>query len=866
MEIFSRLWYTSFVYCAIYDRWGDKMRGEVLSSKQTLKNYLKVFGIALLLGLAIFAPFLIYDKGLFIYYGDFNVQQIPFYQMCHDAVKNGEFGWNWYTDLGANFIGSYAFYLLGSPFFWLTIPFPSEAVPYLMAPLLILKIGIASVTSYGFIKRFVRNEKYAMIGALLYAFSGYSIYNIFFNHFHEVIAFFPLLLIGMEEFAVNKRRGLFALAVALNAVVNYYFFFGEVIFVLIYFFVRMRYREDFKITFGSFCLLALEAVFGLLMSSVLLIPAIMTVLGNPRMSNFLLGWSGVFYGNVQRYGLILSSMFFPPDIPAYPNLFPDSNAKWSSVSLFLPLFSMTGVFAYFKKGKKHWGKSILLISLLIAFVPLLNSSFSAFNSSYYARWFYMPILLMALLTVKALEECTDQELNFGFRWTLFGVICFSLLGVWPSKEEGAIVFGKLINYPERLAAYLLVAVMGLILFKILIRLRGKQIFFRAAAGATCFVTAVMSILILVLGKGDASVTYKVVELGLHGRDNISYLDSDEDNFYRTDTYCDGDERCMDNLCMFWQVPALQAFQSVVPGSVFTFYDSIGIERSVASRPSIENYSLRALMSAKYLYTYEGDEDAKTEGYTYLDTQGGFDIYENDCYIPIGFTYDYYVSEEEFKNYSKSIRCDVLLSAMVLSPEQIQRHFDILDNLKDQELAITGSSAVKAAVAERRKNCCSSFIRDRNGFTASIETKGEELVFFSIPYEEGWSASVNGTAVEIENVSNGMMAVRVPAGSSEIRFDYETPGLKLGIMVTAGAFLLLLLYLLIVKLVLKEKAVILRRDTTHLLWGAGTKISAETAYVHSVSQWAEQKSAETEEEKSLQGDPSPAEETQEGENQ
>ena len=95
----------------------------------------------------LFLPFLIIDKGLFIYYGDFNVQQIPFYRMAHDAVRSGNIFWNWNTDLGANFIGSYSFYLLGSPFFWLTLPFPSAAVPYLMAPLLMLKFALSSLTA-----------------------------------------------------------------------------------------------------------------------------------------------------------------------------------------------------------------------------------------------------------------------------------------------------------------------------------------------------------------------------------------------------------------------------------------------------------------------------------------------------------------------------------------------------------------------------------------------------------------------------------------------------------------------------------------------------------------------------------------------
>ena len=145
----------------------------------------QAFLLALLMAFLLFLPFLIIDKGYFIYYGDFNVQQIPFYRMAHDAVRSGNIFWNWETDLGANFIGSYSFYLLGSPFFWLTLPFPSAAVPYLMAPLLMLKFAFSSLTAYAYLRRFVRPD-YAVMGGLLYAFSGFSIYNVFFNHFHTV--------------------------------------------------------------------------------------------------------------------------------------------------------------------------------------------------------------------------------------------------------------------------------------------------------------------------------------------------------------------------------------------------------------------------------------------------------------------------------------------------------------------------------------------------------------------------------------------------------------------------------------------------------------------------------------------------------
>ena len=77
-----------------------------------------------------FLPWIIYNDGYFFFYGDYNVQQIPFYQMIHDSTVSGNIGWSYTTDLGANIIGSYSFYMAGSPFFYLTLLFPSEEWSY----------------------------------------------------------------------------------------------------------------------------------------------------------------------------------------------------------------------------------------------------------------------------------------------------------------------------------------------------------------------------------------------------------------------------------------------------------------------------------------------------------------------------------------------------------------------------------------------------------------------------------------------------------------------------------------------------------------------------------------------------------------
>ena len=50
-----------------------------------------------------------------------------------------------------------------------------------------LKFGCASLSGYIYLHRYAKNPNTALLASLLYAFSAYSIYNIFFNHFHEAI-------------------------------------------------------------------------------------------------------------------------------------------------------------------------------------------------------------------------------------------------------------------------------------------------------------------------------------------------------------------------------------------------------------------------------------------------------------------------------------------------------------------------------------------------------------------------------------------------------------------------------------------------------------------------------------------------------
>lgn len=480
-----------------------------------------------------------------------------------------------------------------------------------MAPLLMLKFACASLSGYVFLKRYVRNRDLAVIGGLLYAFSGFSIYNIFFNHFHEAIVVFPLLLAAVDEYMYNRRRGVLAIAVFASCAFNYYFFAGQVVFVLIYWIVRMV-SGSFRITLRDFLRMAAEVLIGFGASAVILVPSVLAVLQNPRVDSAPNGWGALLYGSEQRYIHILESFFFPPDIPARPNFTPDSNAKWGSVAAWLPLFSMTGVIA-FLQAKKHtnWLKRLIVTLFIMAFIPILNSLFQLLNSSYYARWFYMLTLMMSLATVISLENSkTDWRRALTWTGSITAVILVAI-GFMPNTTEAqtgeTVTTYGLMQYPDRFWAYGAVALVSLAVLALLLKLmrKNRRKFIRYTYVCVGIISVCYSSYLLILGKTQGYNSHEFIiphVLNKGGEIDLPDTNSARSDFYKT----------MDNTAMFWQIPSIQAFHSIVPGSVMDFYPSIGVTRDVGSRPETDVYGLRSFTSTRWLFDYKFDGESFTD--------------------------------------------------------------------------------------------------------------------------------------------------------------------------------------------------------------------------------------------------------------
>ena len=752
-----------------------------------------------------FLPFYIIDGGFFHYAGDFNSQQISFYRYMNGFIKGAGYPdgmagaarstFSWATDLGSGAMNAYSFYLYGSPFFWLSLIFPQNWLPYLMVPLLVLKFAVAGGGAYRYLCRYVRRSDHAVLGACLYAFSGFSIYNVFFNHFIDVVALFPWMLWALDEtlYEQEEHYGLFAFWVGVNLLNNYFFFIGQVLFLVIYFICKLT-TKDFPMNVRLFVRLAFESLLGAALGFVLLWPAVLSILQNPRTIDLSSGWGFLTYSKVQQYLAILLSWILPPDSPYITSIWSEGIIKWTSMSAYLPLCSLAGAMAYWRARKGDSKKRIVATCAIFALVPVLNSAFYALNSSYYARWYYMPVLILCVMTASALEspDISADELDApvrGIGWLMVATLAFALVPVQDgdTKEWS---LGVLQN-PGQYAAVLSFGIGGLILYRLLCRRwRGSQAFARRMTAVVLAFACAFSMVHIGIGKfGQWHTDSDLVEQYTSA---IKLKDDLPEGDWRVDTY-----KTHDNLGLWLDKSSLQYFGSTAAPSILSFYPALGVKRDVRSEPDISNYALRGLLSVKYLITTpEKQEDflaAADDGWSYYDTKDGFMLYENENYVPMGFTYDYYITEESYETTVKNTRANLLMRALVLSEEDAKTYGKYLEKLPDAKLDDLWYDTYVSDCADRRASACSTFRMTNSGFHAEITLKKDNLVFFSVPYDDGFTAYVNGEEADIVWVDEGLMAVLAPAGENTIDFVYQADGYSLASKVSLAALAAFVLY-------------------------------------------------------------------------
>lgn len=774
-----------------------------------MKIYRKLFFSAFIMFIIGAMPILIVSGGQYLYMGDYNVQIVPFWEYINQNWKNGMPAIDYNSDLGMNYLASYSFYGLSSPYTLLSLIFPAKVLPYAMTFVNALKFAVAAVAAGIYCGQYVKKKDSVYLCGLLYAFSGQQLFNLVY-HFSDAVSLFPLLLYSFDKLIHENKRLGFALMTAVCAFTNYFFFFSEVIFVVIYFIVKIISKQ-IKLSPKLFGIISFEAIIGTLCAMIIYLPTLACLNKNSRASHLIFDSNLLAYENEGTVWKIIQSAFFIPDSSGLGLVFDNRDLNLASISLYIPFFSVIGILAIAKKNKQSWYNILLYICAMFAVVPILNSVFSAFNSTYYARWFFMPLLIMTMMTGIYIDDIDQLEIKNELKLTTVIVCLFSAYSVYLCIKQSYSTEIKIRSFANIMVSVL--ALVFLYLYKY--HSKGNSFNFKQLKQIVCVFCIIPFII-------HSIITAFYADSGEFITNQINNVSNDNNDinlksseFFRTTQNSD----CKTYL---YGYPSIDLFHSLVTASSTNFWSLAGRYRESNGVFDETDFAARSLLSVKYDLYYNqpgvggieveaSDVDYKQFGYKLIDIQNKYLIYENENYIPMGFTFDYYIDESKIKKLNiKDINAKenklidneknqkLMLKAIMLDKQQISKYSDILEELPDDLKKDTSDETYAADCENRRKNAGYEFTADKNGFTSKINLQRDNLVFYSVAYDSGYTAYVDGKETEIEKVFGGLCAVKVPKGDHTVRFDYTVKGLKEGKIITLcalGAFVIYAVYVL-----------------------------------------------------------------------
>lgn len=83
-------------------------------------------------------------------------------------------------------------------------------------------------------------------------------------------------------------------------------------------------------------------------------------------------------------------------------------------------------------------------------------------------------------------------------------------------------------------------------------------------------------------------------------------------------------------------------------------------------------------------------------------------------------------------------------------------------------------AFGSQIDELAKETVRNLEYNQNSLSCDVDSSKKELLYFSVPYSEGWSATVNGEEAEVIKANTAFMAVELSRGENHVILQYENP--------------------------------------------------------------------------------------------
>ena len=607
--------------------------------------------------------------------------------------------WDMHIGYGSDIMTTLHYYVIGDPLTLLSVFVPASKTEALYAFLIFLRIYLAGIafSRYSF---YHKNSKQAtFMGTMIYIFAGWTIYAAMKHpYFSNPMIYLPLILLGIDKIYKKQKPYVFIWSVALAGLSNFYFFYMLGIFMVLY--AIFRYFDLFADrsikNIGKWLgIFAVYSVIAVLIAAVILLPVILPVFGTDRFKaeNYVpLFYDRIYY---EKYlGCLIGE-----------NMIQWGVAGYTAVSL-------AGVFVLFSKKKKYTalkaGFVLLNVFLLLPYAGHVLNGFSYVSN----RWIWAYGMLIAYIFVKIYPELFALTLTEK-RKVFVMLLIYCILALIPEAARTqrnlmamvllslstftVLSFGNIFTRERNLT----VMVAGFLIAGILFNMHYQYSYEKDYLSEFT----------------DSGEALEKLETGV----DRAVLSTDDPSVYRYDQM---DTNSSENSSMQMGTNSTAYYFSVASSSIANFFDEMYL-----NTPWEQHYNnldgrtiLDRLASVKYFVVKKGKESDLPYGYSRLSGEAEkngktYLAYADEDALPLGYTYDSWISREDYDKMTVTEKQQALLQGVVLDDSSLpetETHFNDREvsyytsegkgcRLKNGKVVVTQENAQLKLVFEGEEN-------------------------------------------------------------------------------------------------------------------------------------------------------------------
>ena len=607
--------------------------------------------------------------------------------------------WDMHMGYGSDILTTLHYYVIGDPLTLLSVFVPASKTEALYAFLIFLRIYLAGIafSRYSF---YHKNSKQAtFMGTMIYIFAGWTIYAAMKHpYFSNPMIYLPLILLGIDKIYKKQKPYVFIWSVSLAGLSNFYFFYMLGIFMVLYAIFRYfdlfadRSIKNIGKWLGVF---AVYSVIAVLIAAVILLPVILPVFGTDRFKaeNYVpLFYDRIYY---EKYlGCLIGE-----------NMIQWGVAGYTAVSL-------AGVFVLFSKKKKYTalkaGFVLLNVFLLLPYAGHVLNGLSYVSN----RWIWAYGMLIAYIFVKIYPELFALTLTEK-RKVFVMLLIYYILALLPEAARTqrnlmamvllslstftVLSFGNIFTRERNLT----VMVAGFLIAGILFNMHYQYSYEKDYLSEFT----------------DSGEALEKLETGV----DRAVLSTDDPSVYRYDQM---DTNSSENSSMQMGTNSTAYYFSVASSSIANFFDEMYL-----NTPWEQHYNnldgrtiLDRLASVKYFVVKKGKESDLPYGYSRLSGEAEkngktYLAYADEDALPLGYTYDSWISREDYDKMTVTEKQQALLQGVVLDDSSLpetETHFNDREvsyytsegkgcRLKNGKVVVTQENAQLKLVFEGEEN-------------------------------------------------------------------------------------------------------------------------------------------------------------------